>query len=304
MQVETPSVTTGAALAADVTPRQPFMITRRFHCQINGSIHQFSSTGTESATWTPLNGKFGDVFGVNDCFQTQPDQMTTAAMLQNAVLHKVTVLEQKNEFPLNLGVTIGCIQPDEVTKTGHRYAVTALAESHNATPCVCFSAEQDSSEGLEWRQKYPEYNSQNLESQGVLQVNNQGYVFVHQNHPVIELLRCNKDIINSDIDASPKIDGEWFKVTKQVMGSCCQQLRQKVLSKVSTRDLNQFNVQIHRLNNQEWSNVSTGDEIVRAVPHEVLISEDQDKISTSVKGILRRPYSYSCRLEVQYEVHA
>lgn len=287
--------------APDIQSGQPFFITRRFHVSINGSIGGFN-TSENAATWTPLNGKIGDVFGVNDVFQAVPDQTTTAAMLQNAVLHKVTVLEQKNDFPINLGVSIGCIPCEEITRSGHRYAVTAMANSHNPNPCVCFSAEQESSEGIEWRNKYPQYNTQNLETQGVLSVNNQPYLFVHEKHPVVEVLRLNKDILNQDIDAQPKIDGEWFKITRQVMGTCCQQLRQKILSKVSTRDLNQFSVQIHRLGNKDWSHVTTGDDILRAVPREVLETGDQERISNSIKAVINHPCSYSCRLEVQYEV--
>lgn len=303
MQTEMMTVGSDASETVAKPQSQQFFITRRFHVQINGSIGQFSQFGSEAATWTPQNGKVGEVFGINDVFQAAPDNLTTAGMLQNAVLHKVTVLEQKNEFPLNLGVSIGCIPSEELTKSGHRYAVTALANSHNSSPCVCFSAEQDSSEGIEWRSKYPQYNTQNLETQGVLQVNGQSYVFVNENHPVIELLRQNAALLNADIDSQQKIDGEWFKITKQVMGTCCQTLRHKVLSKVSSRDLNQFSVQIHRLGNKDWSHVTAGDEIVRAVPHDVLISEDATQISQSVSGILKRPYSYSARLEIQYEVH-
>lgn len=297
---------TGEQLAAieTETPKQQYLITRRFNVHITGSLAQFNSTGPDAATWQPVNGKAGEIFGVNDVFESQPDSGVAAAVLQNAVLHKLTVLEQKNEFPCNIGVTISCIPSEEMTKTGQRYAITALPETHNATPCVCFTAAESETDGQQWRTKYPAYNAQNLEEHGVLSVNGQPYVFVSQNHPAIELLRQNVDILNSNIDNMPKIDGEWYKITRQVMSTCCQTLRNKVLSKVSTRDLNNFTVQLHRVGKTGWLNEHYNEhELLRAIPHEVMASKSDEAISNSLDTVFKKPYSYMTRLEVVYEVN-
>ena len=64
-------------------------------------------------------------------------------------------------------------------------------------------------EGNQWRKDYPKYNATNIETEGVLEVQNCPYVFVHQDHPVISLLRHNASLIGCNIDAQPKIDNEW-----------------------------------------------------------------------------------------------
>lgn len=284
--------------------RKTFCITRRFFVQIVGSLELFGKTGVQAASWSPLNGKTADIFGITDVFQTQPDHTTTAAMLQNAVLHKVSVLEQKNTFPINLGVKIGCIPLDEVSRCGTRYALTAMANAHNTTPMDVFCADTDSQEAVQWRQNYPKYNAQNLEVQGVLQVNNQQYIFVHQDHPVIQVLRINRELINADIDQQAKIDNEWYKITRQVFSTCCQELRQRVLNKVSTRDMNQFGVQIERIGKHNWTDYSHGDEIMSTLDQALLKRNDQQEIASEIEAKIKQPCSYCMRLEVQYEVYA
>ena len=74
--------------------KQVVQVTRRLLVQITGSMDHFNRTGIEAATWAPINGKIGEVFGVNEVFEQTPDQGMTAAALQNAVVHKITCLHQ------------------------------------------------------------------------------------------------------------------------------------------------------------------------------------------------------------------
>jgi len=71
--------------------KQVVQVNRRVLVQITGSMDHFNRTGIEAATWTPINGKIGEVFGVNEVFETTPDQGMTSAALQSAVVHKITV---------------------------------------------------------------------------------------------------------------------------------------------------------------------------------------------------------------------
>lgn len=286
---------------ASIQPREQIVLTRRLQVMIRGNMEKFATAGSESASWTPINGKSGDVFGVSDVFDSAPDVGTTATVLQSAVIHRVRVLETKNEFPVNLGVNISCIPSMEATKTGQRFALTCLSQCHNNHPITVFEAEASNPEGIEWRSRYPQYNAGNLESQGTLQVTGQPYLFVSQTHPVIELLKQNAELLNADISSQPLIDGEWYKLTKQVMSTCCNTLKTKVLSKVSTRDLNNFNVQIHRIHKNDWSNISTNDEIMSALPHDVITRSDPQELTNAIQGIIKRDYTFSARIEVEYE---
>ena len=285
-------------------PAQTYEITRRCLVTIRGSFQQFRSSGQEAASWTPVNGKVGDVFGISEILDSGMDSGFGSTLLQNAVLHRVTVLESKNDFPLPLGVSLSCIPSDESTRTGHKYAMTTLANSHNPTPLCLFEAEAASNDGMQWRKDYPAYNASNLDTHGVLNVIGESYVFVSKAHPAIKVLRQNKERLRQNIDEQPLIDGEWYKVSRQVMATCTQQLRQKVLNKVNTRDLNNFTVQLHRIGNKEWTAINAHDEIMSAVPKEVIWADDQELLEKHVKLIMHTPYSFSARIELTYEVVA
>lgn len=285
----------------DTCNKEVVIVTRRVCAQIRGSMEQFQRTGRDAASWYPANGKHGDIFGVNDIFEAGIDSNTATGALRNALIHKITILEQKNDFPLHLGVSISCVPLEESTKSGHKYAATSFSNSHSTYPLVIFEA-GDQNEGMEWRTKYPSYNSNNLEKQGILEVTGQPFVFCDKNHPVIDLLRQNSDMLNSDIDKQTLIDDQYYKITRQVFSTCCNTLRAKVLDKQSTRDLNNFSVQISRLGRDDWVSGSNNDEVMQLVPHEIRRSGDAKQITDEVADIMRRPYTYSARIEIQYEM--
>ena len=298
---------TNADSTADVSMadnKQIVQVNRRVLVQITGSIDSFKKTGMEAATWTPIQGKVGEVFGVNELFEHTPDQGLTAAALQNAVIHKITCLQQKNGFPCDLGVNISCCQPEETTRSGHKYAMTCLADTHTQFPLVIHEAVENQ-EGLQWRTKYPDYNASNLHTQGVLDVNGQQFIFCSKDHPVIDLLRMNKELLNADITEQPLIDNEWYKITKQVFGTCCSTLKNKVLSKVQTRDLNQFSVQINRIGMDSWdTSHSAGDSFMSSIPTDVLFDKDEEALETHVSKMFQKVCTYSALLEIAYDIHA
>ncbi len=277
------------------------IITRRFNAQVRGSFQSFSASGPDAASWTPLNGKHGDVFGVSDYIH-HADGVDSNTVLQNAILHKITLLEVKNDFPLPLGVTMSCIPAGESTKTGHQYAFTTMSNSHNPQPLVLFSASETNNESVEWRSKYPQFNAQNLDTRDVLNVQGETYVFVGKSHPVVEVLHQNAECLNKDILSQTLIDNTWYKVSKQVFSTCCNVLRKDVLSKVNQRNLNDFTMQIHRIGNKDWSSFNFQDEIISAVPPKILATEDNAKINTAVSSILKMPYQLSARFEIVFEV--
>ena len=115
-----------------------------------------------------------------------------------------------------------------MTGFGEAYCYTVLPESTNTVPTKLYEAGEESEEGNRWRKEYPKYNTATLEKHGVLETGDCAYVFVHDKHPAVALLRANKDLLGSDIDKQQKIDNEWYKVQKETFSTCCNTLRNKV----------------------------------------------------------------------------
>jgi hypothetical protein len=98
------------------------------------------------------------------------DAQSSVSILSQAVLKEARILEYANTLPCAVGVHISCVPNQEVTRTGVGYAFTALPESTNSTALVVYENDATTAESMAWRAQYPEYNSLNLETQGVLNV--------------------------------------------------------------------------------------------------------------------------------------
>lgn len=152
---------------------------------------------------------------------------------------------------------------------------------------MLFEADMNSSENNQWRNCFREYNKDNLATHNVLDVQGMPYKFVHENHPIIQLLMANKEMLGSDISTHSKIDGEWFKIGSQVLNTAVATLSSKILTKVPCQDLSQLQVQLKRLDAQEWTD------------HSDYLTE---YVSGCDESIFDKPCSFLARLEITYEL--
>jgi hypothetical protein len=298
----------------------------RFHASILGSLRQLAHGGSDGACWSTQNGKMQEILGmhIQGC-----DSQSAIAILGQAVLKSARVIEYSSSFPFAIGVQISCVPNQEVTSTGSSYAFTALPATTNSVPMTIYENDATTAESMAWRAQYPEYNAANLETQGVLNVQGEGFVFVSKTHPVIDLLRANKDVLNADIDSQPLIDDQWvrapvsrlrsarrapvsrlrsarrapltrcmpqLKVTKQVLSTCCNQIKTKVLNKVGTCDLSNITVQISRLDGQ-WSQMTADDALFKCIPEELTVPVEATDDSNSLREVeeaqRKRTYEFS-----------
>lgn len=290
----------------DATPAAaaPITIKRSVTVQISGTMKNFAQAGPSAATWKPLEGKHVDVFGVHDHEGLCLDHGSMTNALRNAVILKATVRKQASSFPVPMGVTMNCITPSEVTDMGEKYVTTVLPNSVSTEPHVVYQTDAASADSIEWRSKYPNFNANNLETNGVMPVTGFSYVFVHHDHPVIALLRVNKDMLGADIDEQHMIDGRWYKVSRQVLSSCCNALRTKVLSRIATRDLNTFSVQLHRIGNENWGELGDGAEFLQDMPHDISWSAEERQAAEAkwMELQMKKPCAYMATIDLEYEI--
>jgi len=261
----------------------PMRFTKRFNVQITGTMANFDAEGPSTAQWRPVEGQHVKIF---TNASAENDLGSAIKVLQSTWLVNARILEHKNSFPVPLGINVSCIKGQEHVDTGEAYTFTALPNTHNPTPLVIFEADASAQTSQEWRRMYGEYNERNLDSHNVLPVANQNYVFVHENHPVISLLKANADLLGTEITEDKRIDGEWYKVSKTVLSTCCNTLKSKVLNKIAFNNLMDFNVSLKRLDAKEWTHDS-----------DVLAEASQREAN-----ILDKPCSFMARLEMTYEL--
>ena len=284
MSTRKPATPLVATATADALGSNALKFTKRFNVQISGTMANFCAEGPSSATWKPVEGKHVQIFTNASADQ---DLSSSMNILRSAYVVKATLLEQKNGFPVPLGVRVSCIPGLEHNDLGEKFAFTSLPMTHNPTPMTLFEADASANTSQEWRKMYSEYNNTNLESHNVLEVNNQNYVFVHEHHPVISLLKANSDLLGTELRDDQRIDGEWFKVSKTVLSTCCNTLKSKVLSKLHVNNLMDLQVQLKRLDSQAWDD------------HSDVLNEHSTMLGSN---LIDNPYSFMARLELTYEL--
>lgn len=270
---------------------------------IEGSLQSLSRQGTSAALWKAVNGRESILFHPNLEENMNSEQNNDVInSLRNGIIKRITVKEHQCTFPFMLGVDISCISPNEVTNLGEKWAYTILPNSSSNQPQVVYECDAKTNDNSNWHNLYAAWNGSNLETHGVMDVPNQPFLFVHMDHPVIGLLRFNQNLLGCDIDSQPKLEKEYFKVSKQVMAHCCQTIREDVLNKMKTKDLNLFTLQLRRLNNTPWaeldSNALSGFKY-NPVLEKQDVQAQQDKF---LREYTSKPYQYLARLEVEYEL--
>jgi hypothetical protein len=272
---------------------------RVLHVNITNSLGNLALAGPHGGTWKLVDGTQLQCLGSlgADC----TDAGMATAQLNNAMIHDVTLLEHQSSFPVPLGVNISCVPPKEITEIGDAYSYTVLPNVNNSSPQNIYLSEGLTDDMYNWHKLYPQYTKGNLETEGVVNVSNQSYVFVDQNHPAIAVIRFNRDRIGTDIDKMKKMDGNYYKVTRQLLGACNQLLRDQVLNKLSTHDLNTLSVQVHRLNATSWEDLGDGSLAMRNF--KLRAGEDEEEAKRKhLRNFTSTPYSYMCRLKVKYEI--
>lgn len=101
------------------------------------------------------------------------------------------------------------------------------------------------------------------------------------------------------------MDGEWYKLAKPLMASCCDTIRNKILKRFneSSTDLSQLCVQLHRLGDVPWHHLDNVDAMQSFTP-----SIDWDK-DTTQKAFLQhearlkqKPSTFMARIQLEYEL--
>lgn len=277
------------------TPAKPNTrtIRRRIIAHISASPMHLSQGGVQAATWSPQPNKVVEMFGCHNLNSRSLSSPSDGhAVLSGVRLCSCSLLETHSTFPTQIGVTITAVPPCEATNTAHAYAFTVMPNSHNPTPLIIYEADVDDEEQAVWHSKYPMFTASNIETHDTLTLPGENYIFIDKNHPVIEVLRQNRELLNKQIDQTQLFDGRWYKVGKAVFTTCCEVLKQKILNNIATCDLNHFNLQIHRVGDRPWQDY----------PQDL---QQQFGIQTpeELDKILNTPLKFTARLELKFEIN-
>lgn len=290
-----------AAQAQGSTPGS--LSLRRTLCvHIHDTLANLEAQGPLAGMWKPTLGQEATVFSPDNFLERDPTQSIDA--LRNAVIKSVHVKEHWSTFPCPLGVSIAGVPGREMTALGQAFAYTVPPLTRSASPQQVYQAQPDKTDTLDWRTRFARWNKSNLETEGVTQFAGQPYVFVHLDHPAVEVLRYNEHDTGTCVDKMERFERDFIKVPKSTFLRCCEALRTQILDQHLTQNLALFNVQIHRLDAPAWDEYGDGSISLHGLQADPLWTEAQHDLAKEnhLKRFVQTPYNYIARLEVEYEI--
>jgi hypothetical protein len=270
-------------------------VVRTLHVSVGGTLQGCDEKGATACIWKPRQGKMCHVFAPTES-GIDNNHETAENALNNARVKNVTCMEYTSTFPIPLGVKCDCLPACESTDIGHRYIMTTLPCHKNTTPQNLYSADDTSSEAVRWKQEYPQYTARNIDTHNVMEVKTHPVVFVDANHPVISLLRANKEILGSDIDEQSLVQGRWHTVSRQCFNTAVKTLRAKVLSNINTVNLANFALQVTPLDRRPWGDIGKGEHV-----EEIVNATTREGLQEAHTRALNKPYNMSARFQITYE---
>jgi hypothetical protein len=278
------------------------MMERTLHVSITNSLGNLALAGPHGGIWKPVDGLQLQLFA--NLNSEAMDATVATNQLNCAIIHEVTVLGHQSDFPIPLGVEINCVPSREVTELGQKYAYTVLPQTSSSHPETIYKAKGLSDAMFEWHKQFPNYTSANLDTHGVVPVNGQPFVFIDCDHPVVSLLRNNAHLIGCDIDSQKRMGDRYFQISKQVLQNCCDTLRRKVLSKVTSHDLNTLSVQIHRVDAENWEEMHDGTLAMKNFKLKASMSTEEaaEAKRKHLRNFTSTPYTYMASIKLRYEL--
>jgi hypothetical protein len=210
----------------------------------------------ENAEWRPLDGHY-DIFQSSTRYKqgTVRRSKFRQGDLEQAILIGMKVKKVTSNFPVKLGLQVEGCKGNYYTCNGERYAymINSNEQSNSLDEIVVTSSPYVNSEYL---RMYPGMTKQNLRANGIMNVPGENYVFVDHQHPIVEMMSENQDVLQIDLKNADLIDGRWYKVSKAVTERCLSELENELVENLPLLNLSKFNAKIVRPYGKRWDDPS------------------------------------------------
>eukprot|EP00961_Rhodomonas_salina_P258732 3496259-Rhodomonas_salina.1 len=113
--------------------------------------------------------------------------------IKNVILNRVTLLGYRSNAPDVCGLQLEGLPGGEFTQAGEDHHIFILGHGESNIPQDIFVAQGNNDLGIQWVQQFPEYNRDNIRNEKVMRLNGSDYYFVHETHPIVNLLYHNQD---------------------------------------------------------------------------------------------------------------
>ena len=283
-------------------------VVRNLLVHISGNRATWESIGIHGAVWRVNPEHAESIFAYSTeaggCCKTTTDSLVVGKedRISRAMIKKVSILESNTNIEEPIGIIIDGLPHKEFTSNGSGVSCFLTGSGRVTTPQEVFCLSGNTELGMAWMQQYPQYTSENLESQGVMFLTGATYYFVHEGHPAIQMLRSTQEDVGVQVSADA--EGQWYKVEVVTFMICVKTLREGVLMHTpSTFNLANLTVRLCKPDRQGWLYISP-QSIDQLVGDHVKETRDPNTISQAKKLVLQRyldrPLTVTMRLSIEY----
>ena len=226
------------------------VISRHFVVHFDNSLAGLGSY-PEKATWRPRPNKM-------DIFQSKPRYAPNCAKaatrqgnLDQVILVGMKIKKVESNFPCQLGLRVEGSKGNYYTNDGQRYSYL-IGANENTPQLNDVLVAGNPYVNSEYLRLYPTMTKDKLRKEGIMEVPGENYVFVDKDHPIVEMMGENQDVLQIDLENAELIDDRWYKVSKTVTERCISELENELVDNLPVMNLNNFNATIHRLHGRSW----------------------------------------------------
>lgn len=254
--------------------------TSRLSVEIGGTMNEFNAKQAQPV-WR-ISDETKHIFGGpgNGALLNSSNKLPKQSILQ-----QVKLLSVQNTFPVSLGVNLTGVDGNVFSHKGDKFAEIVFPHTNWHGEKVL--SQNDVRSTNNFKARYPDYTGVSLREKGIVVIPGKDYKYVAVDHPVVDMMRANSDMLQSNIDDQLTIDGQWKKVDDEVYELCMSQLEKQLENDIPASDLNNFMVSAEKVGGgQKWNN--TNDMII---PIGSNIEEQMDK-THHLKLMLELQYNH------------
>lgn len=253
-------------------------LTRKLAIEIKGSLDDFAN-GNVKPEWKVDKTRFNP-------FQIDANGNVRQDKSSQVVLRSAKLLAVHNSFPVSLGIKVTGVPGETFTESGDAYADVVFPRQSWSGEKMLVESDVRSTEIF--KERYEGWSDKNLRKKGVVNLPEETYRFVDMQHPLVDMIRENSHLLQSNINEAVLIDGKYVKVDNDVFDSCVHSLEKQLSNTLPIHNMDNFKVSVHKIGARNWTDPS---DIVPPNHAEMNISAEMTK-NHHCKVLMELKYSH------------
>lgn len=173
--------------------------------------------------------------------------------LKSVVMHKMSMRNIKNTFPIAVGCNITGVEPNTFSITGSGYSTIVLPAENSQTGITLNN--EDCSLAYEFARKFPGYTAQNLTEKGVHTVQSRNFCLINADHPMVSAISENHERLQvGEISMMPE---GLVKISTSLYDSMIPMVKAQVESQIKVNDMTNMSLGLDAAEFSSWKDART-----------------------------------------------